>query len=176
MRPALYLRRMKGITWSTGVILFSLAFLACGRKSERAAEYNNSIMSLQMDIIDALDLIDSTLKDTMITEERLDYAFSNAQTQVKRAVLAIDSIGSFDKDPSFEEAGRSLFRSYEALVEGDYARLVAIHQLPESAITQAVVDTSNAIVMRLQSRSEAIQEHFTRAQEEFGRKYNLVFE
>lgn len=160
-------------------LLFPLiAFLlwGCGQKAQRAADYNNAIIERQMEIILALDLMDSTLRDTTITEERLDYAFANLQTQVKHAVLAIDSIGSFDKDPSFQAEARELFRSYEEMVENDYARLVSIHQLPQSAITQAVVDTNNAIVSRLSQRSKVFQDRFLKAQDEFGKKYNLVFE
>jgi len=149
---------------------------SCGRKSEQAADYNNALIDRQMHVVEALDMMDSTLRDSTITEDRLDYAFANLQAKVKSAVMAVDSIGPFKQDPSLQAAARQLFRSYEAMTDGDYARLVAIRKLPDSAITSDVVDTNNAIIRRLQSVSQAAQKKFILQQSEFGRKYNLSFD
>jgi hypothetical protein len=62
------------------------------------------------------------------------------------------------------------------MTDGDYARLVAIRKLPDSAITEAVVDTNNAIIVRIQEMSGKAQQKFSLAQDEFGKKYHLTFE
>jgi hypothetical protein len=169
-----YIRHMKHriIAGLALVLLLS----ACGRKAEKAAEYNNTIILRQMRVIEALDVMDSTLRDSTVSEERMDYAFANLQARVKSAVMAVDSIGSFNQDPSLQLAARELFRSYEAMTDGDYARLVAIRKLPDTAITEAVVDTNNAIILRIQEMSVKAQQKFILAQDEFGKKYHLTFE
>ncbi len=167
---------MKNFYFTTVFVALSLIIVSCGKKAERAADYNNAIISHQMRIIEALDIMDSTLRDSTINDERLDYAIANLQAKVKYAVLAIDSIGPFDQDPSFQQSAKELFRSYETMADEDYAKLVAIRRLPPQAITSEVVDTNNAVLLRLHSRSEAIQNKFIKSQEEFGKKYNLSFE
>jgi hypothetical protein len=153
-----------------------LVLSSCMRKAEQAAEYNNEIILRQMQVIDALDVMDSTLSDSTVTDERMDYAFANLQARVKSAVMAVDSIGSFSQDPSLQFAARDLFRTYESMADGDYARLVAIRKLPDDAITEAIVDSNNAIILRIRGRSETAQNKFLQAQEEFGKKHNLVFD
>lgn len=157
-------------------LILSVAFSSCGKKAEKAADYNNSIIVRQMRVIEALDLMDSTLRDSGATDQRMDYAFANLQATVKSAVMSVDSIGSFKNDPSLQIAARDLFRAYEAMTDGDYARLVSIRNLPQTAITQAVVDSNNAIIERIHLSSEEAQKRFIKAQEDFGKKYNLTFE
>jgi hypothetical protein len=169
-----YIRHMKHYILAGLVLVFLLS--ACGRKAEKAAEYNNTLILRQMRVIEALDVMDSTLRDSTVSEERMDYAFANLQARVKSAVMAVDSIGSFNQDPSLQIAARELFRSYEAMTDGDYARLVAIRKLPDSVITEAVVDTNNAIIARIQDMSAKAQQKFILAQDEFGKKYHLTFD
>jgi len=169
---------IRGMNIRIALVLFLCATLgtACTRQAEKAAEYNNAIILRQMRVIEALDLMDSTLADSAAADERLEYSFANLQARVKSAVMSVDSVGSFRQDPSLQLAARELFRSYESLTDGEYARLVAIRKLPQTAITEAVVDTNNTIIFRIRDRSDVAQKKFLRAQEEFGRKYNLVFE
>jgi len=156
-------------------LVLSVAFFSCGKKAEKAADYNNSIIVRQMRVIEALDLMDSILRDSGATDQRMEYAFANLQATVKSAVMAVDSIGSFKSDPSLQIAARDLFRAYETMTDGDYARLVSIRNLPQPSITQAVVDSNNAIIGRIHVNSEEAQKKFIRAQDEFGKKYNLTF-
>lgn len=156
--------------------LSMLLTTACSHRSERAAEYNDSIVNQQMNIIRAFDLVDSTLNDTLVQPDRLDYAFMNLQATVKRGLLALDSIGSFQKDPSLGLAAKELFRSYEGLAGVEYKLLLGIKRLPTDQITQAVADSSLAIQQRILNTSKIAQERFLKEQEAFGAKYNLEFE
>lgn len=165
----------------TRFVFAAFAFIAilissCSRTAEQAAAYNNALILRQMRVIEALDLMDSTLSDPGMTDERLDYAFANLQARVKSSVMAVDSLGSFRQDPSLQIAARELFRAYESMTDGEYARLVAIRKLPQSAITESVVDTNNAIIFRIQQRSELAQKKFLKAQADFGNRYDLSFE
>jgi hypothetical protein len=162
---------LPAIAWTCMLLLAS-----CSHRSERAAEYNDSIVNQQMNIIRAFDLVDSTLNDTLVQADRLDYAFMNLQTTVKRGLLALDSIGSFQKDPSLGLAAKELFRSYESLAGIEYNLLMGIKRMPADQVTQTIADSSLAIQQRILNTSKIAQERFLKEQETFGAKYNLEFE
>jgi hypothetical protein len=155
---------------------FSILIWSCASRSERAAQYNDRIISTQKSIVDALVVMDSVFSDTNATMDWIDLHYANLQAQVKRSILALDSIGPFQEDPSFQISARELFRSYEALVGIEYKRLVEIKLLPAESVNVAVVDTNLAIQERIFMQSRIAQERFYKAQEEFGKKYNLDFE
>lgn len=163
-------------THALTVLLLALALMACRSSAERAADYNDSIVDQQLHIINAFDVMDSTLNDTLVRTERLDYAHMNLQTTIKRGLLALDSIGSFRKDPSLELAAKTLFKAYDEVAGNEYRLLMDIKKLSPELITQAVSDSSMAIQQRVLDKSKQAQELFLKEQEAFGEKYHLQFE
>ena len=161
-------------------MLFSVIVVAtvvsCASKSERAADYNDRIVGSQKSIVDALVVMDSTFSDTNATKEWVDLNYADLQARVKRAILALDSIGPFQEDPSLQLSAKELFRSYEALVDFEYKKLVEIKLLPDISVDMAIVDSNLAVQERIFMHSKIAQERFYKAQEEFGKKYNLEFE
>ena len=95
---------------------------------------------------------------------------------MKRSILALDSIGPFQTDPSLQLSAKELFRTYEALVDFEYKKLVEIKLLPAESVDIAIVDSNLAIQDRISIQSRIAQERFYKAQEEFGKKYNIEFE
>lgn len=158
--------------------LLSLSVLmwSCASRSERAAQYNDRIIITQQSIVDALIVMDSVFSDTNASMDWIDLHYANLQAQVKRSILALDSIGPFQEDPSFQLSARELFRSYEALVGIEYKRLVEIKLLPAESVNVAIVDSNLAVQERIFMQSRIAQERFYKAQEEFGKKHNLDFE
>lgn len=159
-------------------LLISLIFLiaACTGKSQKAAEYNDEIIGYQESIIHALDEMDSLLRDTNSTEDRLELAYASLQTAIKHGILVLDSIGPFQKDPSLQMAARDLFRDYEKMADEDYKQLVEIKLLKPEQITNSIADTTYSIQQRIQNTSKASQSRFLGFQAEFGKKYHLQFE
>lgn len=155
------------------IVLFAQA---CNSPAERAANYNDRIIGEQKAIVDGLVIMDSTFSDTNATKEWVDLNYANLQAQVKRSILALDSIGPFQTDPSLQLFAKELFRSYEALVDFEYKKLVEIKLLPVESVDVAIVDSNLAIQDRISIQSRIAQERFYKAQEEFGKKYNLEFE
>lgn len=156
------------------VILISLS--SCTRRAEEAGEYNDVIVTRQKNIIASFDRFDSTFIDSIANQDQIDFAFVDMQSNVKGSLLALDSIGPFHNDPILEVAARELFKTYEELIEKEYSVLKDIKLMPTESITGAVVDTSYAVQVRIHDRSKYAQEKFLLTQEEFGKKYNLVFE
>jgi hypothetical protein len=153
-----------------------LVFVSCASRSERAAEYNDRIVGTQKSIVDALVVMDSTFSDTNATKEWVDLNYASLQARVKRAIIALDSIGPFQEDPSLQLSAKELFRSYETLVDVEYKKLVEIKLLPAISVNVAIVDSNLAMQERIFMQSKIAQERFYKAQEEFGKKYNLEFE
>ena len=158
------------------LLFVSVLLWSCASKSERAAQYNDRIIMTQKSIVDALVVMDSVFSDTNATMDWIDLHYANLQAQVKRSILALDSIGPFQEDPSFQLSARELFRSYEALVGNEYKTLVEIKLLPAESVNVAIVDSNLAVQERIFLQSKIAQERFYKAQEEFGKKYNLDFE
>lgn len=157
-------------------VLMGALVQACMSRAERAADYNNRIVAEQKSIVDALVVMDSTFSDTNATKEWVDLNYANLQAKVKKAIIALDSIGPFQADPSMQLSAKELFRSYEALVDFEYKKLVEIKLLPAESVDVAIVDSNFAIQERIFTESKIAQERFYKAQEEFGKKYNLEFE
>ena len=157
-------------------VIIAAVAVSCASKSERAADYNDRIVGTQKSIVDALVIMDSTFSDTNATKEWVDLNFADLQARVKRAILALDSIGPFQEDPSLQLSAKELFRSYETLVDFEYKKLVEIKLLPDQSVDMAIVDSNLVVQERIFMQSKIAQERFYKAQEEFGKKYNLEFE
>jgi len=157
-------------------VIIAAVAVSCASKSERAADYNDRIVGTQKSIVDALVVMDSTFSDTNATKEWVDLNFADLQARVKRAILALDSIGPFQEDPSLQLSAKELFRSYETLVDFEYKKLVEIKLLPDQSVDMAIVDSNLVVQERIFMQSKIAQERFYKAQEEFGKKYNLDFE
>lgn len=153
-----------------------LTIAGCSSRAERAAEYNDSIIGYQKSIIDALVVMDSIFADSNATKDKLGYSYANLQSRVKLAILALDSIGPFQKDPSLQLSARELFRSYEELVDYDYKKLVEIKLLPVESVSMAVVDSNLTIQNHIHLQSKIAQDKFLNAQLDFGKKFHLEFE
>lgn len=156
--------------------LLVMGLVACSKKAQQAAEYNDAIVNQQMNIVHAFDLLDSTLKDNVAAKQQADYAYANLDAQVKRSILALDSIGSFNKDPQLQSAARELFRAYEDVTVEQYHQLLELKYLPAEAVTVAIADSSSALQKHIHDKTQAAQERFLKAQEDFGKKYKLSFQ
>ncbi len=157
-------------------MLATTILASCTNRAERAAEYNDSVINYQKQIINAFDVMDSTIRDTTANQDQLEYAYAKLQSHVKGGILGLDSVGSFQKDPSLQLAAKQLFRSYESIIKSEYQKLVDIKLLPLSEISQAISDSCNVVQTRIYSISKVSQDKFLRTQIEFGKKYHLEFE
>lgn len=168
--------KTRSIFWIALAGVFLVMLPSCGRKAEAAAEYNDKIIARQLAVINAFELMDSTLRDTAASVDRIDYAYLSLNTKIKEAKLALDSIGSFQQDPSLQLSAKALFVDYEMLIENEYRTLSDIHRIDIELVTSAVADSANAAAQRVLEKTKEIQEKFVKAQDEFGKKYNLIFE
>lgn len=170
-----YLCPMKNLNLIAALLL-TISLLSCSRKAEEAAEYNDAIIEHQKKIIASFDRFDSSFVDTLRSREMVEFAYVNMQSTIKQSILAMDSIGPFENDPSMQNAARDLFKTYDAIVETEYEKLRDIRLLPADQVTPAIIDTSLAVQIRIHDASKLSQSEFLRAQEDFGKKYNLIFE
>lgn len=157
-------------------LLMAVAIVACTSRAEKAASYNDRIIGQQKAIVEALVQMDSAFSDTNASKELVGYQYAHLQAKVKQAILGLDSIGPFQQDPSLQLSAKELFKAYEQLIDSDYKMLVEIKLLPAESVNVAIVDTNFAVQERIFMQSKIAQERFYKAQEEFGKKYNLEFE
>lgn len=153
-----------------------LVFAACKSVNEEAAEYNNRVIELQRKITDDLSLMDSTLRDPRASRERIEYHYARLQACVKQNILALDSVGSFNSDPLLLVGARSLFRSYEELIDENYKLLVGFKNIPSENVTLAIQDSSIALQNDIRLTAQAAQDEFILVQKEFANKLNLALQ
>lgn len=154
-------------------ILLFLFLAACSSVNEEAADYDNRVIELQRKITDDLSLMDSTLRDVRASKERTEYHYARLQACVKQSILALDSVGSFNNDPLLLVGARSLFRSYEKLIDENYRQLVNFKLIPPELVTLAIQDSSIAIQTDIRKTSQTSQDEFSLLQKEFAVKFNL---
>jgi hypothetical protein len=158
------------------MVVGTLALVACTSRADRAAKYNDSIILRQRSVIESFERMDSVFRDTNATKESVDFHYADLQRQVKLSILALDSIGPFQQDPSLQLAAKDLFRTYEVIVDKDYKSLKGIKLLTTDQITQEIADSSLSIQSRVHLVSTQAQEKFLMTQMDFGKKNNLEFE
>jgi len=164
----------KNTFWVLSV--FTIVVTACSSRADRAAKYNDSIIVRQRTVIDSFEKMDSVFRDTTATKESVDFHYADLQREVKLSILALDSIGPFQQDPSLQLAAKNLFRTYETIIDKDYKSLKNIKLLSADQISQEIADSSLSIQSRVHLVSTQAQEKFLTTQMEFGKKFNLEFE
>jgi hypothetical protein len=162
--------------WIAVTLLWSILFSSCVHQSELAAEYNDSIIGLQEKIVTAIDGLDSTLNQPELTAAQLDMALAALKVDIAHGLLALDSIGPFEKDPSLKVAAHDLFSQYQSFANGEYQELVRISKLPLDSINNSIVDTTIVMKQRINLLAKAAQDKFLFEQIEFGKKHHLEFE
>jgi hypothetical protein len=98
------------------------------------------------------------------------------KVEVTHGLLALDSIGPFEKDPSLKVAAQELFNQYQSFADTEYAELVRISKLPTDSINNGLVDTTIILKQRINMLAKMAQDKFMFAQIEFGKKNHLEFE
>lgn len=156
-----------------GVLLFSIA--GCSSRADRAARYNDSIVRKQHSVIVSFEKMDSIFSDSVASKETIEFHYMELQKNIKIILLALDSIGPFQSDPSLQLAAKNLFQTYERIVDKDYRSLVGIKLLSADQITPQIADSSLAIQSRVHILSSQAQDEFMATQIEFGKKFNLEF-
>lgn len=170
------MKQVKRFPLISVVLVVTMLLSSCVRKSQLAAEYNDSIIGLQEKIVSAIGALDSTLNNTSLTAAQLDIAMAALKVDVKHGLLALDSIGPFEKDPSLKVAAQELFTQYDDFAQNEYKELVRISKLPLDSITNSLVDTTIVLKQRINQLAKAAQDKFMFEQIEFGKKYHLDFE
>jgi hypothetical protein len=168
--------KIQSLYFGLFAICLTVAMMSCVHKSELAAEYNDSIIGWQEKIVNAIDCLDSTLNKPELTAAQLDIAMAALKVEVTHGLLALDSIGPFEKDPSLKVAAQELFNQYQSFADTEYAELVRISKLPTDSINNGLVDTTIILKQRINMLAKMAQDKFMFAQIEFGKKNHLEFE
>lgn len=166
---------MKKFRALAGLVLVASA--SCINRAEEAAEYNDCIIDYETQIMHAFDQLDSLFASPKGNEDELDYTFTNLHAKIKMSKLALDSIGPFRRDPTLQKAARELFQELDVLVDTDFRKLVLMVKLPDSLRVQpAMADSLDRLRSRIESHMNELVSNFILTQNEFGKKYNIIFE
>lgn len=158
------------------LFIFAIALVTvsgCDSRAEQAAAYNDEIIRRQAKIVEAINLLDSSLNNMAF--EIMDQRRNELAAAIDQGLLELEEVGPFDEDSSFYAATESLFKAYKDLVETDYQRLTELISLPDSAFTVEAQEEAFIVERRVVERIRAEHQTFEDAQKEFGEKYRLSF-
>ncbi len=152
----------------------AMVFTSCEPRSQKAAEYNDSIISHQIEISDAFDALDTTFNEYVPKD--MDYAHLMLRSKIETGQRVLDTLGTFKDDPLLLDAAHELFQFYEDISNAEYVEMINIMKIPDSLYTQEDQERASEVETRIISRFTGAQKKFTDAQVEFGEKYNVLFE
>ena len=151
-----------------------LVLASCSSRSEQAALYNDRIIDRQIDIVLALNELDSSLND--LETDKIDDAYHILRGKVKEGIRTLDSIGDFKGDAGLLQASKTLFEGYDQLAAGPYHELITLLQLPDSAYGPDQQMQSFELEDQIGKGIESLHMAFEKQQRSFGERYNVVFE
>lgn len=158
------------------IILAVLAacIAGCESRAEKAATYNDVIIAHQVEVMQAMEGLDSLLytRDSTTIEE----AFVVLKGEIIKGEKKVRQLGAFKNDQTFHAASEALFKSYRALTEEQYPSIIALLKVDAPADTVAHVNQIMGIESDIHRLRTAAFETFETAQAAFGEKFNLVFE
>ncbi|MFT5185643.1 MAG: hypothetical protein ACI84C_002791 [Flavobacteriales bacterium] len=151
----------------------AFVFTSCEPRSQKAAEYNDSIISHQIAISDAFDALDTTFNDYVA--EDMDYAHLMLRSKIETGQRVLDTLGNFKNDDVLLKAARELFLFYEDISTAEYIEMINIMKIPDSLYSQEDQESASTVETKIISRFTGAQKEFTDIQVEFGEKYNVLF-
>lgn len=154
---------------------FFVVILSCNSGSESksdAVAYNDSIVSLQEDII--RHFLDLGAKFETFDSATIHASYSDLRSIVNASIEKISGFDDFEGESYFKDATGQLFSFYNDVLEKEYRVILDVLTKGAEFITDydtTVLDSLAAVV----ASKEAIQDtKFRKAQERFASQFNLL--
>jgi CHASE3 domain sensor protein len=147
-------------------------FFACNNKTDKAIEYNDSIISLQQRIVKLFNQLDSSFADT-INHTYLN-KFNELKNEIKNQLQKVDSFENFDGSNEFKERYKKLLSVYNQVLIEDYQKLISYYSMPDSEFTQQIVDEFNNTYKTANEKIDKALNDFIEFQKNFAKKYGFT--
>lgn len=95
--------------------------------------------------------------------------------EIKKNIAFIDSLKIYNNEVTYHEAAKKLFQFYSDLAEHEYAELLVIIEDPELEFKD-FKKKKEAIFAKIKTKSSKAYPPFTKAQEDFCKKYSIKLE
>jgi len=143
-----------------------------GYTNVESAAYNDKIIESQSSIITKIDDLTNSFTDYI--PQVMDLCLKNAIDETNKQLELIEKINSFYGDDVLRQAAIELFKCYKSVIENEFNQMVTIYKIPDEHFKdehfQEFDDLQNTALKKM---SEA-EEKFTKIQDEFATKYNLL--
>lgn len=150
---------------------FLLLLTACGTNAEDAKEFNDKIIQVQRNVLEAEnDFINAVSNNK---QEEIDQAYNTFLNTINESIKKVEEMEGHSKFDNFRKAALDFLKTYKAVTGKEYARAIEIAKIPDEKYTQEdddeLMQLSEIIDKKLQ---DAINE-FGKAQEKFAKEWEL---
>jgi len=154
--------------------LIAIFISACDSRSEKAADYNDTLIDHQISIIQAFDRLDSSFSEYDAGE--MDYSYLMLEAEIKTGLRVLDTLGGFKSDTILSSSALELFEFYEKVADTEYVQLMELLNIPDSLYTSENQSEAFNIHATINNQFKEAHRNFIAAQKQFGKKFNVEFE
>ncbi len=151
---------------------------SCGPTPEEAAAYNDSIVTVQLEIdvkINALiESYHNYIDEDIQTTEGIEKAYNDAMAQVDKSIQTVAGMENFAESSELKDDATKLFGTYKSLLENEYKEMMQLYALPDSSYTQEHDEKWENLNSSSISKTKEAIELFVKAQQKFVTKYKLA--
>lgn len=149
-------------------------FMSCQSPSEKAAAYNDIIISKQETIINAFDSLEFSFRQ--YKKDKMENNHSILKGEIAKGLLALDAIQGFQKDESLLNGTKDLFSTYNEIVDHDYKRIMNLLLIPDSSFTTDDQQQLFDIQTKIKNDIDTAHDDFLKIQATFGKNHNIIFD
>lgn len=150
---------------------FLLFLSACGPNAEDAKEFNDKIIQVQKNVLEAENDFINTVSNNK--QEEIDQAYNTFLSTINESIKKVEEMEGHSKFDTFRNATLDLLKTYKSVTEEEYAKAIEIAKIPDEKYTQEDDDELMQLSEEIDKKLQDAINEFGKAQEEFAKEWKL---
>lgn len=153
------------------VLLFALILNSCGPSREQAADFSNSLILQQKQVVEKYDELVKSY-DTY-NSEKMDSQLVTFLNQLSESENIVKNSNGFDGADDLKNAFLDYIATNRSVAENEVRELIRIYKIPEEEFTTAHHNQWNDIFKVADNKIKTAEKKFIDAQKVFAEKFQL---
>ncbi len=149
-------------------------FNACGPTKQDAIDYNDKIIREQKKIVQAESDLVKAIKNTSIKVNTLEGLRDELSAQIDESKKVFESLDKIGGSTDFKDASLQFADAYKEVVDGEYAEWLSTLDIPDSLVTDAIIDREEELVFLINNKLDKANNEFVGAQKDFAAKFKII--
>jgi len=151
--------------------IFAVTLFACGPTTEQAIDYNDAIIAEQKLVLNKENQLINIIANNQ--QDQINSMHKELLDQIDNSIRTVNELKGHSKFNGFRDATLALFKVYKEVVEGEYAEVIKIAQLPDEEYTKEADDKIMEVSGQIDSKLEKALNDFGDAQEKFAEELDF---